>query len=222
MLPGSPKPGDYDLVNVGPYRIHQRCAEKFRVGRITIAADAAHLCNPFGGMGLTGGIVDVGGLADCLVGIETGQADESILDKYDEVRRHIYKTLIDTISSGNFIRVSSDTAEAEAKDEMIQMIKKGNEDPEVKKEMDAVRLSQKEFTRTNSHLDALRDLPRLHTVLQVLACISIKFYTRPKISNLGLLLLILSSFFLHFSLSSCRQCVIDHAITCAQIVDRII
>ncbi|KAK4119463.1 FAD/NAD(P)-binding domain-containing protein [Parathielavia appendiculata] len=50
-----------------------------------LAADAAHLCNPFGGMGFTGGIADVGSLYDSLVGIHTGQADDSILDKYGGV-----------------------------------------------------------------------------------------------------------------------------------------
>lgn len=38
------------------------------------------MCNPFGGMGLTGGIVDIGGLFDCLVGIYDGVADDTILD----------------------------------------------------------------------------------------------------------------------------------------------
>ncbi|CAG8983900.1 hypothetical protein HYALB_00005540 [Hymenoscyphus albidus] len=81
MLPGNPKPGDYQLMNVAPYRIHQRCAEKMRVGKILLAADAAHLVNPFGGLGLTGGIVDVDGLAQCLEGIEGGCCGEEILER---------------------------------------------------------------------------------------------------------------------------------------------
>lgn len=46
FVPGKPEPDEYKIVNFSPYKIHQRCAEKFRVGRICIAADAAHLCNP--------------------------------------------------------------------------------------------------------------------------------------------------------------------------------
>lgn len=46
ILPGKPKPGDYKLVGASPYRLQQRCAEKFRVGRFLLVADAAHLCNP--------------------------------------------------------------------------------------------------------------------------------------------------------------------------------
>ena len=42
MLPGHPKPGDYELAAINPYKIHQRLVEKMRVGRICLAADAAH------------------------------------------------------------------------------------------------------------------------------------------------------------------------------------
>ncbi|CAK7217557.1 hypothetical protein SCUCBS95973_003195 [Sporothrix curviconia] len=106
MLPGHPKPDEYKVINFSPYKMHQRCAPKFRVGRVLLAADAAHLCNPWGGLGITGGFVDVGGLVDCLVGIWDGRADESILDLYSEKRIEKWKTVIDPISSENFRRVS--------------------------------------------------------------------------------------------------------------------
>lgn len=48
ILPG-PRPLKYDLKMLSPYRIHQRCSSRFRIGRIFLAGDAAHLCNPFGG-----------------------------------------------------------------------------------------------------------------------------------------------------------------------------
>jgi len=46
FVPGKPEPDEYNLVNFSPYKIHQRLAERLRVGRILLAADAAHLCNP--------------------------------------------------------------------------------------------------------------------------------------------------------------------------------
>lgn len=46
FVPGAPDPDEYQLINFSPYKIHQRCAEKLRVGRFLLAADAAHLCNP--------------------------------------------------------------------------------------------------------------------------------------------------------------------------------
>jgi 2-polyprenyl-6-methoxyphenol hydroxylase-like FAD-dependent oxidoreductase len=142
MLPGNPKLGDYKLLNVGPYKIHQRCAEHLRVGRVLLAADAAHLCNPFGGMGLTGGIVDVGGLAECLEGIATGVADDKILDLYDSVRKAKWEDVINPISSSNFLRVSAtDPETAIEKDEFLALVKDvgilGPENAE-RKEFDAV------------------------------------------------------------------------------------
>ncbi|TVY82964.1 FAD-dependent monooxygenase terC [Lachnellula suecica] len=137
MLPGNPKPEDYKLTNVGPYRIHQRCADKMTVGRITLAADAAHLCNPFGGMGLTGGLVDVGDLADCLVGIDQGLAEPQILEKYCEIRRQKWRDVIDPISSGNFIRVSAtDPERAREVDPFLEMVKKMETDAVLRKEFD--------------------------------------------------------------------------------------
>ena len=139
MLPGQPKPGEYRLLNCSPYRIHQRCAEKFRVGRVCLVADAAHLCNPFGGLGLTGGLVDAGGLADCLEGIATGQANEDVLKKYDEMRRQIYANVMDPISSSNFLRISSQEPEKTAqKDEFLALVRQANNNPAVKKQVDEV------------------------------------------------------------------------------------
>ncbi|KEQ74157.1 FAD/NAD(P)-binding domain-containing protein [Aureobasidium namibiae CBS 147.97] len=107
ILPGSPSPGQYQLVNISPYRVHQRLARSMRVGRFLLTADAAHLCNPFGGLGLTGGIVDVAGLSDRLSGIYDGNADESILDEYSRIRREKYLSMVNPISLENIGRLHS-------------------------------------------------------------------------------------------------------------------
>src|SRR5271156_2083031 len=125
MLPGHPKPGDYKLDNISPYKIHQRCAERFRVGRFLLIGDAAHLCNPFGGLGLTGGMVDAGNLADCLVGIDKGLADQDILDKYDEIRRNKWHDIINPVTTANKLRMhSQDPDIALENDEMLKMMVK--------------------------------------------------------------------------------------------------
>lgn len=46
ILPGNPSPDEYQILAFNPYVMHQRCAESMRVGRILLAADAAHLNNP--------------------------------------------------------------------------------------------------------------------------------------------------------------------------------
>jgi 2-polyprenyl-6-methoxyphenol hydroxylase-like FAD-dependent oxidoreductase len=91
IFPG-PKPvtGKYDLKMFSPYKLHQRSASSFRVGKVLLAGDAAHACNPFGGMGLTGGLCDAGGLSDCLIGVLKKGCGDDLLDKYAEIRKKIF------------------------------------------------------------------------------------------------------------------------------------
>ena len=144
MLPGHPKPGDYKLTNISPYKIHQRCAEKFRVGRFLLVADAAHLCNPFGGLGLTGGMVDAGNLADCLIGLAEGIANDDILDKYDEIRRAMWHNIINPVSSDNILRMhSQDPDKALENDVFLKMLVRAEKDPELMEQMKALRENDK-------------------------------------------------------------------------------
>ncbi|KAK9424368.1 putative Para-nitrophenol 4-monooxygenase [Seiridium unicorne] len=141
FLPGAPDPGQYEVVNFSPYKVHQRLAKQMRVGRFLLAADAAHLCNPFGGMGLTGGIVDVGGLRDCLVGIYEGKADDTILDRYNDIRRQKYLEIIDVVSTENIRRLfSTDPDRALETDDFLKMCKQASENPEVAEQMQKVNL----------------------------------------------------------------------------------
>ncbi|KAJ6102074.1 hypothetical protein N7486_004501 [Penicillium sp. IBT 16267x] len=134
LLPGNPKPDQYRITNISPYKLQQRCAPSFRVGRILLAADAAHLCNPFGGLGLTGGIADVGSLFDSLMGIHKGLADETILDKYSEIRKRIWAEIIDPMSRENFRRLhDQDPTTARENDEFFQLCVEGETDEETAK-----------------------------------------------------------------------------------------
>ncbi|PSR82529.1 hypothetical protein BD289DRAFT_437188 [Coniella lustricola] len=129
ILPGRPKPDEYEIKDWAPYKMHQRCAPKFRVGRVLLAADAAHLCNPWGGLGITGGFVDCGGLYDCLAGIWGGKADESILDLYSEKRIEKYQTVINPVSQENFRRIrDKEPGTRYERDEFMQFLTKAETD----------------------------------------------------------------------------------------------
>jgi 2-polyprenyl-6-methoxyphenol hydroxylase-like FAD-dependent oxidoreductase len=88
ILPDADEP--YELVSINSYQVHERCANEFRVGRVLLAGDAAHICNPSGGFGLLGGIYDANAVAVSLIAVLEGTRDESILDKYAEERRMIF------------------------------------------------------------------------------------------------------------------------------------
>ena len=85
-------PGDdpYVLEQASPYRMHQRSAPKYRVGRVVLAGDAAHSTNPTGGLGLTSGLFDSYLLQDILAAIILEGAKDSHLTRYSELRRDAF------------------------------------------------------------------------------------------------------------------------------------
>ncbi len=88
ILPGS---GRYELAAASPYRLHERTCDRYRVGRVLLAGDAAHVCNPCGGLGLTGGIVDADILSRALAGVIRGELEEPVLDRYAAERKRVFQ-----------------------------------------------------------------------------------------------------------------------------------
>lgn len=85
---------------------------------------------------MTGGIVDVGGLYDCLVGIYDGKADDSILEKYSDVRREKYQTMVDPLSTENLLRLFDQNPDtAFENDEFLKLCKRTETDIDLAKEM---------------------------------------------------------------------------------------
>ena len=85
-----PRGAPYRIKAAQPYVIHQRCAERLRVGRVLLAGDAAHATNPTGGLGLTSGLFDTYVLYEALAAVIHGAADDAILDRYSQERRRIF------------------------------------------------------------------------------------------------------------------------------------
>src|SRR5690349_8581345 len=84
-----PTGADFDIVGSNLYTVHQRVAQKFRVGRAILAGDSAHVNSPIGAMGMNSGVHDAFNLADKLVGILRGTLAEDQLDRYERQRRHV-------------------------------------------------------------------------------------------------------------------------------------
>ena len=80
---------DFEICGCNLYTVHQRVAAKFRIGRVVLAGDAAHVNSPIGGMGLNSGVHDAFNLADKLARIVHGFADDAELDRYERQRRHV-------------------------------------------------------------------------------------------------------------------------------------
>lgn len=83
----------------------------------------------------------MGGLYDCLAGIHDGQADESILDVYSDVRRRMWTDVIDVVSSDNIRRLfGQDPDRAAETDDFIRLINVAEKDEKVRDELRAVSL----------------------------------------------------------------------------------
>ena len=78
----------YDVLEIRAYRIHQRIVDDYRIGRVLLAGDAAHINSPSGGMGMNCGIHDAFNLTDKLVRVWHGE-DDTLLDLYSRQRQPI-------------------------------------------------------------------------------------------------------------------------------------
>jgi 3-(3-hydroxy-phenyl)propionate hydroxylase len=78
---------------VRPYTLHQRVAERLRVGRVMLIGDAAHATNPTGGLGLTSGLFDAYALAPTLAGVIRDGNPDRALDRWAEDRHSRFVAL---------------------------------------------------------------------------------------------------------------------------------
>jgi putative polyketide hydroxylase len=75
------------VLGVSPWEASAIVADRYRVGDVFLAGDAAHEMPPTGGFGLNTGVQDVHNLAWKIAAVLRGKADESLLDSYDAERR---------------------------------------------------------------------------------------------------------------------------------------
>jgi 3-(3-hydroxy-phenyl)propionate hydroxylase len=76
-----------DIVRKTIYTFHARIAERWRVGAILLAGDAAHLTPPFAGQGMNAGLRDAANLSWKIAAILKGRASDAVLDTYGEERK---------------------------------------------------------------------------------------------------------------------------------------
>ncbi|WP_433722426.1 FAD-dependent monooxygenase [Nocardia sp. CA-129566] len=75
------------------YRINVALADRYRVGRVFLAGDAAHVHSPAGGQGMNTGIQDAYNLGWKLAAV-LDRADENLLDTYELERRPIAQAVL--------------------------------------------------------------------------------------------------------------------------------
>ncbi|WP_329474068.1 FAD-dependent monooxygenase [Streptomyces sp. NBC_01723] len=80
-------PAAYELLDTGVHTVHHRLARRWRVGRVLLAGDAAHLLGALGTQGLEEGLLDADNLAWKLALAWHHGPREALLDSYQTERR---------------------------------------------------------------------------------------------------------------------------------------
>lgn len=79
--------GPYERIWASAFHIHCRTSPHFRLGRVLLAGDAAHINSPAGGQGMNSGIQDAHNLAWKLARALNGGDADKLLTSYEQERR---------------------------------------------------------------------------------------------------------------------------------------
>ncbi len=85
----------FEIERKAVYTFHARVADRWRVQRVFLAGDAAHLMPPFAGQGMNGGMKDAVNLSWKLAAVLKGEANEDILDTYEIERAPIVRKMVE-------------------------------------------------------------------------------------------------------------------------------
>ncbi len=85
-------PSQVTMIRKCVYNFNSIVAEEYKIGRLFLAGDAAHMMPPFAGQGMNSGIRDAVNLSWKLAAVVQGKAGAHILDTYQTERRdHVVK-----------------------------------------------------------------------------------------------------------------------------------
>jgi FAD binding domain len=82
------------LENGSRWTDNTRLVDTYRQGRVLLAGDAAHVHSPFGGQGMSLGLVDAANLGWKLAAVIRGEMPESLLDTYTAERRPVAEAVL--------------------------------------------------------------------------------------------------------------------------------
>ena len=109
----------FEIERKAVYTFHARVADRWRVGRVFLAGDAAHLMPPFAGQGMNGGMKDAVNLSWKLAAVLNGQASEEILDTYEVERAPVVRRMVDVSRRLGSIIMPTNRAIAAARDSVF-------------------------------------------------------------------------------------------------------
>jgi putative polyketide hydroxylase len=106
------QPIEVKVLSVSPWEASAIVSDRYRVGDVFLAGDAAHEMPPTGGFGLNTGVQDVHNLVWKIAAVFRGNADASLLDSYHDERQPLGQiitrnSLANALSMGRTARQSN-------------------------------------------------------------------------------------------------------------------
>jgi 2-polyprenyl-6-methoxyphenol hydroxylase-like FAD-dependent oxidoreductase len=96
--------GMHDARWMSRFHSDERQVPAYRVGRVFLAGDAAHVHTPAGGQGMNTGLQDAANLGWKLAAVVRGHADAALLDSYQTERHPVGRAVLR--SSGGIVRLA--------------------------------------------------------------------------------------------------------------------
>jgi 3-(3-hydroxy-phenyl)propionate hydroxylase len=97
-------PDEVEILRAVVYSHHVRFASRWRIGRIFLAGDAAHVMPPWIGEGMASGVRDVANLCWKLAAVVRGELPDSALDSYETERQpHVRVVTSRAVTVGRII-----------------------------------------------------------------------------------------------------------------------
>ncbi|MCZ4608379.1 FAD-dependent monooxygenase [Streptomyces sp. Lzd4kr] len=96
--------GMHDARWLSRFHSDERQVPRYRVGRVLLAGDAAHIHSPAGGQGMNTGLQDAANLGWKLAAVVQGRASDGLLDTYEAERHPVGKAVLR--SSGGLVRLA--------------------------------------------------------------------------------------------------------------------
>jgi 3-(3-hydroxy-phenyl)propionate hydroxylase len=143
-----PRDEPYEIVVYDSYVVSQRVAATFRVRRVLLVGDSAHLNSPIGAMGMNSGIHDAVSLADSLLRVLDGES-EAALDRYVRQRRHVATAHVQTATIAN--KRNMEQRDPEQRRKYRDEMRRTGEDA----------VLAKQFLMRTSLIESLRDAARI-------------------------------------------------------------
>ncbi|WP_088183720.1 bifunctional 3-(3-hydroxy-phenyl)propionate/3-hydroxycinnamic acid hydroxylase [Sphingobium sp. Z007] len=113
------------IVRAATYRFHGLIAERWRIGGVFLAGDAAHQTPPFFGQGMCHGLRDVANLAWKLELVLKGGANDTLLESYQLERDpHVRAVISAAVGAGRYICMLDPQAAAERDAQMREAAKR--------------------------------------------------------------------------------------------------